>query len=120
MNERQPEKELSILVRQLPLETETCFFILANTLDVVMTYMLLNLGPHFQESNLIAHYFLTKYGFTGMIYFKFALVAFVAVITQLIARSHLTTARWLLNAGTTIVGMVVLYSLALWIKYSGF
>lgn len=120
MNERRPEKELGILVRQLPLETETCFFILANALDVVMTFILLNSGPQFHESNLIAHYFLAKYGFKGMIYFKFALVAFVAVIAQLIAGSHLTTARWLLNAGTTIVGMVVLYSLTLWIKHSGF
>ena len=112
--------KLSIWARQLPLETETCFFILVNALDVVMTYILLNHGPQFQESNQIANYFLTSYGFKAMVYFKFALVAFVTVVAQIIARTHLKTARWLLIVGTAIVSIVVIYSASLWMKFSGY
>ena len=108
------------LFTELPLETETCFFILANALDVVMTYLLLNHGPEFQESNGVARYFLDRFGFSGMICFKFVLVAFVAVVTQLIARSHLKTARTVLVAGTAIVGAVVVYSGYLWVQHSGY
>ena len=114
------QKKLSLWVRKLPLETETCFFIFANALDVFMTYVLLNQGPEFQESNILANYILTKWGFRGMIYFKFALVAFVTVIAQIIALTKPQTARWLLIVGTIIVGGVVVYSSYLWIAYSGF
>ena len=114
------QQKLSIWVRKLPLETETCFFIFANALDVFMTYVLLNHSPEFQESNQVANFFLAKYGFRGMIYFKFALVAFVTVIAQIIAISRPNTARWLLIVGTAIVGVVVIYSSYLWIRFSGY
>lgn len=113
-----PQK--SFWARQLPLETETCFFILVNALDVFMTYVLLNHGPEFQESNPFANSFLAKYGFKGMVYFKFIMVGFVTVIAQVIAKTHPTTARWLLIIGTTIVGGVVIYSCCLWVKFSGY
>lgn len=113
-------EKLSIWVRKLPLETETCFFILVNALDVAMTYVLLNHSPEFQESNQIANYFLGRWGFRGMIYFKFALVAFVTVIAQVIAMTRPRTAKWLLIVGTAIVGSVVIYSAYLWIRFSGY
>ena len=116
----QPDTPHSIWSRQLPLETETCFFILANALDVFMTYLLLSHGPEFQESNQIAAYFLARFGFKGMIYFKFVLVAFVTVVAQVIARTNPTTARWLLNAGTVITAAVVIYSAFLWIRFTGY
>ena len=106
--------------RQLPLETETCFFILVNALDVFMTYALLSHGPEFQESNPLANSLLANYGFKGMVYFKFILVAFVTIVAQIIARTHPTTARWLLIIGTAIVSLVVIYSCFLWIQFSGY
>ena len=114
------QEKLSIWVRRLPLETETCFFIFVNALDVFMTYVLLNHSPQFQESNQIANYFLTRFGFRGMIYFKFALVAFVTVVAQIIALTRPKTAKWLLIVGTAIVGGVVMYSAYLWIRFSGY
>lgn len=110
----------SIWVSQLPLETETCFFILANALDVFMTYLLLNHGPEFQESNWLANYILSHYGFRGMIYFKFALVAFVTVTAQVIARVRPRTAKIVLNTGTAIVAAVVIYSANLWVQHTGY
>ncbi|MEM9410912.1 MAG: DUF5658 family protein [Planctomycetota bacterium] len=118
-NSKNPD-ELSFWSQSLPLETETCFFILANALDVVMTFLLLDRGPEFHESNFLANFILVRYGFRGMVYFKFALVAFVVVIAQIIARTQQTTARWLLNVGTLIVGSVVIYSCYLWVQYSGY
>ena len=114
------QEKLSLWVRKLPLETETCFFIFVNALDVFMTYVLLNHSPEFQESNLLANYILSNWGFRGMIYFKFALVAFVTVIAQIIALTRPRTAKWLLIVGTVIVGGVVVYSSYLWIRFSGF
>ena len=116
----EPKSAPSIWFRQLPLETETCLFILVNALDVFMTYRLLSHGPEFQESNGIANFILSNYGFRGVVYFKFALVAFVSVIAQVIARSRPRTAKTLLNTGTVIVSLVVLYSLYLWVRYSGY
>lgn len=118
--EQQPETTASAWSRQLPLETETCFFILASALDVLMTYLLLSHGPEFQESNQIAAFFLARFGFKGMVYFKFALVAFVTVIAQVIAKSRPSTARWLLIVGTAATAAVVIYSVILWVRFTGY
>ena len=104
------------------LEKETCLFILASALDVFMTYRLLWLsqqqdgGTVFVESNRIADYFFRDWGFKGMVYFKFTMVTIVCVITQVIARKNLRTARRLLNFATVLVSCVVVYSLILLLR----
>lgn len=108
----------NFFTRQLPLQSETTVFILANALDVFVTYILLNFEG-FRESNSVANFFLAKYGFKGMVYFKFALVAFVTVIAQIIATHRPRTARYLLNVGSAVVLMVVFYSLWLFVNHSG-
>ena len=114
---RQKSKR-SIFRGELPLETETTVFILANAFDVFMTYLLLNLG-NFRESNALANFFLERFGMNGMIFFKFAIVAFVCVIAQIVATQKIKLARWLLNFGTLLVGLVVIYSLSMYVMYSG-
>ena len=101
-----------IFGRPLPLETPTTVFILLNAIDVCLTWLLLRQGNHF-EANPIARYFLYSWGIRGMIYFKFALVAVVTVIAQVVATRRPTTALWLLNGGSLAVGTVVVYSLFL-------
>ncbi len=103
----------------LPLETETCFFILANALDAIMTKLLLNF-EQFRESNWLADYILDNYGMRGMVYYKFITVAIVAVIAQIVARKNLRMARWLLIFGCVVVFSVVIYSCYLWVRHSGF
>jgi len=100
---------------QLPLERETCVFILVNALDVFMTYLLLVTG-NFIESNQIANFFLARWGMKGMVYFKFGLVAVVVVIAQIVARKKFTTGRNLLKFGTFFVAGVVIYSVALFLR----
>ncbi len=100
---------------QLPLERETCFFILVNALDVFMTYILLVTG-NFRESNQIANYFLAGWGIKGLVYFKFGLVAVVTLIAQIVARKKFNTGRNLLNFGSLVVAGVVIYSVALFLR----
>jgi len=94
--------------QQLPLQSETSYFILVNVLDIVFTNVLLRM--HAIEANPIANYVLIHWGFPGMIAFKLFLVACVCLITQLIAVHHLRRARQTLYFGSVIVGAVVAYS----------
>lgn len=124
MNETQPnntneETTQSIWKGDLPLERETCWFILVNALDVFMTFILLNLEG-FRESNVIANYVLGRWGIRGMVYFKFAIVAFITVVAQIVAaRRHVAVGRGLLNFGTFVTGCVVAYSCFLLIRWIG-
>lgn len=100
---------------QLPLQTETNVFILANVMDVYMTYVLLRHGAI--EANPFANYILQQWGFNAMVWFKLVIVAFVCVIAQLIATRRIGTARGLLFFGTFLVSVVVLYSVGLFVQH---
>lgn len=106
---------------QLPLERETCVFILVNALDVFMTYLLLRTNQpgssaYVVESNQIANYFIAGWGVKGMVYFKFGLVAVVTVIAQIVFTKRPTIARYLLNIGSLVVAGVVIYSFMLYVQ----
>jgi len=112
-----------LLCGRLPLESETGLFIMASTLDVVMTYILVNkstAGNHtwFVESNPFARYFWESWGFDGLVLFKFGLVALVSVICQIIARQKIEVARRVLYFATLIVTSVVIYSVVLMVQHS--
>lgn len=102
---------LRIFTDQLPLQNSTTCFILVNVLDIFMTFMLLRLGAI--EANPIAASIERTWGFNGMIAFKLVLVAFVCVLSQIVARSNMRYAKGILWGGIAIVGAVVLYSLRL-------
>lgn len=103
----------SFLTRNLPLQDETTFFILVNVLDIFMTYVLLCFGAI--EANPIANFFLHRFGFNGMIFFKLAITAGVCVIAQVIAVQSVAKAKGLLTLGTFLVGLVVAYSVYLFV-----
>ena len=94
------------------LETETAVFILANVLDIFLTYLLLVGGGH-DEGNPVARYFLDRWGLKGMFLYKLSAVAVVCVIAQVVARASVSTARKLLVGLTIVVGAVVAYSAVL-------
>ncbi|MCH2181395.1 MAG: DUF5658 family protein [Mariniblastus sp.] len=130
MNDKEPEKETEketanapekkgmFWTRELPLQTETCVFILINSFDVFMTWILLGM-ENFRESNGIANWILIHFQFRGMVYFKFSVVLVVVLIAQVIATRRLQTAQRLLNAGSLIVLGVVIYSVYLFVRYGG-
>lgn len=98
----------------LPLQSETCTFILINVLDIVMTNILLR--SHAIESNPLANFFLHHGGFRGLIAFKMVIVAVVCVIAQVVAIKNPTRAKQLLYIGSAIVAVVVIYSATLIIR----
>jgi len=110
----------TLLSRSLPLESETARFILVNVLDIFMTWFLLwKWSGKFTESNPIADYFIDHWGIRGMVYFKMGMVAFIVVLSQIIAGKKPESARWLLNFTTLVVAGVVIYSFVLLIRVAG-
>jgi hypothetical protein len=97
-----------LLTGELPLQNEVTIFILVSVLDIFMTYMLLRVGA--VEANPFARFFLIRWGFDGMIFFKMVTVAAVTIIAQIVAQFQMSTARKLLVYSTAIVGAVVIYS----------
>lgn len=112
----------SIFTASLPLETETSRFILVNALDLFMTFLLLYfsnrgmLRKAVVESNPIADFFIKRWSTTGLVFFKFGVIAFVVVIAQIVARRKPRTAKLLLDLGSLFVGAVVVYSLLIMLK----
>ena len=110
----------------IPLQGETMFFIFVSAMDLLITLMLLWFSAEGSlervrvvESNAIAKYMLAHWGLKGMVVFKLGVVSFVIFISQWIARKRLKTARWLLNFGTLLTGVVVFYSLFLLRRHAG-
>lgn len=98
---------------------EITLFVLVSVLDIVMTNRLFRTGL-FQESNPVARFFHDHWGIDGLVYFKMAMVAFVVVLTQVIARKRPATARWILHLATAVVSVVVVYSLLLLLRSRGY
>jgi hypothetical protein len=101
------------------LPNETLWFVLVNVLDYFLTFLVLYysevsgspLKTRLVESNPIAAYFIKRWGvIEGLLVFKLTLVAVVCLIAQRIALRQPQTARYVLNLGTAVTGVVVLYS----------
>lgn len=118
MNPRKPSEPWwrKLLRGDLPLETETAWLLMVSVLDVVVTYLILRVGG--REANPIANWFIRGWGVKGMVYFKFGVTAFVAVLTQIIAQQRPDVARRLLIFATCVVGGVVVYSAFLLVRIS--
>ena len=103
----------------LPLQRESALFLIVNVLDVMMTYLMLSDVPEpdgrvmFYESNPVARWFFVKWELSGIVVLKFTMVAVVEVIAQIIAIRRLQLGRRLLEFGTLVVALVVLYSMYL-------
>ena len=100
-------------------ESATTLFILVSALDVFMTYLMVTQG-RFVESNPVAAFFLHRWGLKGLIYFKFAVTAFVCVLTQVIGSKRPETAKRVLQLSTVIVSAVVCYSVWLVLQHGLF
>ena len=101
---------------ELPLETETCRFVLISLLDLFMTFLLLyysNRGMMRNvvvESNPVARYFISGWGTMGLVWFKIGMVTLIVLATQVVATRRPVVAQLVLNGATLFVGSVVVYS----------
>ena len=64
-------------------------------------------------------FFLDHWGRKGFVGFKFACVAVVCIIAQIVATQKPHLARLILLVGITVVSFVVIYSLTLWMRANG-
>lgn len=102
---------------KLPLEKETCWFVLVNVLDFFATYLLLMRVKGAGESNPVARWFIQGWGpLKGMLAYKLSLVAFVCIVVQLIALKRVDVARRVLWFGIIVVSGVVTYSVVLLLR----
>ena len=105
-----------IIGGELPLETETCCFVLISLLDLFMTFLLLYFSNRGMmrnvvvESNPVARYFISGWGTLGLVWFKIAMVTLIVLATQVIATKRQVVAKFVLNGATLFVGIVVAYS----------
>lgn len=112
----------SFLFGQFFFEVETLLYVLLSVADLLITNFLLRQNPEgfqFVESNPVAKHFLDHWGPKGMIYFKFGMVAFVCMITQIIARYRPLTARLVLFFAIAMMIYVVVYSVRLYAAHAG-
>lgn len=108
----------NLFTGELPLQNQTTVFILINCLDIFMTHRLLSKVEGAVERNPIADFFIDKFDFNGAIGFKLLVVTVVCIIAQIVAIKKAKTAKFLLNTGSCIVGIVVLYSFLLYLKHA--
>jgi hypothetical protein len=107
----------------LPLQRESCLYLIVSVLDVMMTCLLLGdlMGVTgetiFYESNPVARYFFEHWQLSGIIFFKFGMVAFIEIIAHIVALKNVAAGRRLLEFGTVIVSVVVIYSLVLLVSH---
>ena len=101
---------------ELPLETETCRFVLISLLDLFMTFLLLYFSNRGMmrnvvvESNPVARYFISGWGTMGLVWFKIGMVTLIVLATQVVATRRPSVAQLVLNGATLFVGSVVVYS----------
>ena len=101
---------------ELPLETETCRFVLISLLDLFMTFLLLYFSNRGMmrnvvvESNPVARFFISGWGTTGLVWFKIAMVTLIVLAAQAIASRRPAVAQLVLNGAILFVGSVVVYS----------
>ena len=86
------------------------WLVLAASLDVIMTYLMLSLGAI--EVNAVANHALRVAGLWGLIALKFTIIAGVLWICEYIGRRRLTTARSLVSAGVALNILPVVFSFA--------
>jgi hypothetical protein len=107
----------------LPLQRESGLYLIVSVLDVLMTCLLLadltgvTGQAIFYESNPVARYFFEGWGLSGIIFFKFGMVAFIEIISQIVALKNEAAGRRLLEFGTLIVSVVVIYSMYLLVTH---
>lgn len=121
MNQRKSQRGIvhAIFRRQLPLESETCLFILVNAFDYFLTYWGLWHGI-LRETNQVARWFLDGWGLIkGLLLYKFTLVLLVCGIAQIVATQRPETARWLLIGSSIAITGVVIYSARLLVIHGG-
>jgi hypothetical protein len=94
-------------------ENHYTWFVLVSSLDVMLTWVVLHAGG--REANALAAAVLNHYGLGGMVTFKFALVALVILLCEVIGRRNRSAGRRLASCAVALTCVpLVIAVLLLW------
>ncbi len=92
-------------------ENQYTWFVLVSSLDVMFTWIVLHAGG--REANAVAAAVLERFGLEGMVVFKFALVAFVIALCEVIGRRNVDAGRRLASWAVALTCVPLLVAMAL-------
>jgi Domain of unknown function (DUF5658) len=75
------------------------WLIILSAADLFMTFALLRKSPNFFEANPIAQWFFANWNMTGMVAFKFSMIAGVILLSEIIERKRPGWGRFVLLVG---------------------
>ncbi len=75
------------------------WLVILSAADLFMTFTLLRRSAAFFESNPIAQWFFVRWNMTGMVFFKFSLIAGVILLSEIIERKRPGLGRFVLLVG---------------------
>lgn len=87
--------------------------------DLLMTYFLLRISPHFYEWNPVAQWFFQRWNILGMTLYKFALVGTVIALSEVIERGRPGWGRLVLLGGCGATTFVIARGLRLYLDMGG-
>lgn len=86
--------------RALRYPREYAWYILAGTLDIVVTHFILQLGGH--EVNILADRLIERFGVWGLVALKYGTVVLVVLICEAVGRTRPRVGRALARAAVVI------------------
>lgn len=93
--------------------------LLISTADLLMTYTLLRTSNTFYESNPIAQWVFHRWNMAGMVVFKFALVAFIIGLAEIIERHRPRLGKAVLLLGCLATAYAFIHGLRLYLGHGG-
>ena len=80
---------------------EYVWLVFVSAMDLIMTWIILKRYGGY-EANQVADFVITRFGSTGLVLFKFAIVMFVILICEIVGRQNESRGRWLARVGVGI------------------
>lgn len=103
--------------RKIPL-VRLCLYVALSIFDLILTGEVLRLsGGKIYESNPLAQTWLQDYGWPGLVFFKVVMLLLVSSVAVFVSVRKPATGTRLLTFACVVVGLVVVYSWYLLMKF---
>lgn len=103
----------------LLLARESALLVMVSILDVFMTHTLLRQGWNFYESNPVARWFFSRWDMTGMVAFKFLVIAVAIVACEVVERRRPGVGLRIIRLGIVAGAVVAIYGALLLYRHIG-
>ena len=117
-NQETPAEE-SFLTRlqklQVHFPDEYAWFVLVSSMDLMFTWLILNLGG--REANPLANWVYLGLGFNGLVILKYSIVVLVIIICEIVARLREPTGRLLARIAIAISAFPSFWAMLLLVEF---